>query len=130
MKKPLYYSIVLSDLRGEQATIFGLQPQLVPMAYSLLILILILDSLRHLWLIYVSQSKDMAITFGSVGDIIVVCQIVQSIVKALDDSRGSASEFRQLMRSLSSLAQALQQTQELVKYQNHITNGEVVGSQG
>ena len=72
----------------------------------------------------------MAFTVGSIGDIIAICQLSQSIVKALDDSRGSASEFRQLMRGLSSLAQALQQTQELVKYQNHITNGEIIGSQG
>ena len=34
----------------------------------------------------------MSVTFGSVGDIIAICQIVQSVVKALGDSQGSAPE--------------------------------------
>lgn len=32
-------------------------------------------------------------SFGSVGDIIAICQIVGTLVKALNDSRGSASEL-------------------------------------
>jgi len=47
------------------------------------------------------------ITFGSVGDIISVCLIVQSIAKALSDSRGLASEFRVFVGELESLTAAL-----------------------
>ena len=33
-----------------------------------------------------------SLTFGSVGDIIAVCGIIQQVVQALSDTRGSAPE--------------------------------------
>jgi hypothetical protein len=42
-------------------------------------------------------------TFGSVGDIIAICQIRQSTVSALNDARGSAAEYQVLGRSLANL---------------------------
>ena len=47
------------------------------------------------------------ITFGSVGDIIAVAQIVTQIISALSDSRGSAVEYQQLFAELRSLQKAL-----------------------
>lgn len=64
------------------------------------------------------------ITFGSVGDIISVCLIVQSIAKALSDSRGSASEFRVLMGELESSTAALKQVQHLVTAHPKVTDAE------
>lgn len=44
-----------------------------------------------------------SVTFGSVGDIITVCLLAKSIVKALDDSRGSSAEYQGLVTELRSL---------------------------
>lgn len=49
----------------------------------------------------------MPISFGSVGDIISICLIVKDLVAALDDSRGSASEYREVIRELWGLDRAL-----------------------
>jgi hypothetical protein len=42
---------------------------------------------------------SFAFTFGSVGDIIAVTQIVAKIISALNDSRGSAVEYQQLFEN-------------------------------
>jgi hypothetical protein len=49
----------------------------------------------------------MPITFGSVGDILSVCLIVKDLVAALDDSRGSSAEYREVIRELWGLDRAL-----------------------
>src|SRR5947207_4507221 len=49
----------------------------------------------------------MPISFGSVGDIISVCLIVKDLVAALDDSRGSSTEYREVIRELWGLDRAL-----------------------
>ncbi|PVH89250.1 hypothetical protein DL98DRAFT_647802 [Cadophora sp. DSE1049] len=49
----------------------------------------------------------MPITFGSVGDIISICLIVKDLVAALDDSRGSKAEYREVVRELYILDRAL-----------------------
>ncbi|KAH9212127.1 hypothetical protein DL95DRAFT_464179 [Leptodontidium sp. 2 PMI_412] len=49
----------------------------------------------------------MPVTFGSVGDIISTCLIVKDLVAALDDSRGSKSEYREVIRELHIIDQAL-----------------------
>jgi hypothetical protein len=43
----------------------------------------------------------MPITFGSVGDIISTIQIAIQLLTALNESRGSAREFRDLVKSLT-----------------------------
>ncbi|KAF8847149.1 hypothetical protein BDZ45DRAFT_540254, partial [Acephala macrosclerotiorum] len=53
----------------------------------------------------------MPITFGSVGDIISISLIVKDPVKALDDSRGSASEYREVVRDLLELDSLLLQVE-------------------
>lgn len=49
----------------------------------------------------------MPVTFGSVGDIISVCILIKGVVKCLDDSRGSSSEYQAVIRELDSLEHAL-----------------------
>jgi hypothetical protein len=49
----------------------------------------------------------MPITFGSIGDIISVCLIIKDLVAALDDSRGSTTEYREVIRELWVLDRAL-----------------------
>lgn len=61
-------------------------------------------------------------TFGSVGDIIAIVQIVQSAVSALNDARGSAADYQALGRSLSSLAQVLTKIDNLTKTRKDVIN--------
>ena len=49
----------------------------------------------------------MPVSFGSVGDIIAVGLLIKDLVKCLDDSRGSSSEFQSVIRELHSLDRAL-----------------------
>lgn len=49
------------------------------------------------------------ITFGSVGDIIAVGQIVWALAQALSNSRGSAKEYQGLVKELQMFDQALLQ---------------------
>jgi hypothetical protein len=49
----------------------------------------------------------MPISFGSVGDIVSICLIVKDLVAALDDSRGSSTEYREVIRELWGLDRAL-----------------------
>ena len=49
----------------------------------------------------------MSITFGSVGDIISICNLIKGLVTSLDDSRGSSAEYQAVIRELHSLDHAL-----------------------
>ncbi|OCK75081.1 hypothetical protein K432DRAFT_271905, partial [Lepidopterella palustris CBS 459.81] len=44
----------------------------------------------------------------SVGDIISVCVVVNNLIRALDDCRGSSAEYQEVIRELSALKDALQ----------------------
>ncbi|KAL8845781.1 MAG: hypothetical protein Q9221_009079 [Calogaya cf. arnoldii] len=55
----------------------------------------------------------MAVSFGSVGDIIAVCQVVYNVVKALSDTQGSAPKYQDLVSELDTLANTLKQIQTL-----------------
>jgi hypothetical protein len=55
----------------------------------------------------------MPITFGSVGDVISISLIVKDLVKALDDSRGSAAEYQDVIRELWSLDRVLLEVEQL-----------------
>jgi hypothetical protein len=48
-----------------------------------------------------------ALTFGSIGDIITISQIIAQLIKALSDSKASAAEHHQLLTELTSLQKAL-----------------------
>lgn len=47
------------------------------------------------------------LTCGSVGDIISLCLVIKNLVKALDDSRDSSSEYQEVIRELWSLDRVL-----------------------
>ncbi|OCL03673.1 hypothetical protein AOQ84DRAFT_302355 [Glonium stellatum] len=55
----------------------------------------------------------MPITFGSVGDIISLCGIIQNLVKALDDARGSVHEYRDIVEELRILETAIKEVKRL-----------------
>jgi hypothetical protein len=49
----------------------------------------------------------MPVTFGSVGDIIAVCTLIKDLVAALNQSRGSQAEYKQLIDELNLLEDVL-----------------------
>lgn len=55
----------------------------------------------------------MPITFGSVGDIISTVLLIKVLVKALDNSQGSGSEYCELSQELWSLEVALLEVENL-----------------
>lgn len=55
----------------------------------------------------------MPITFGSVGDIISLCSVIQKLVKALDESHGSARDYRDLIEELQALETAIKEIERL-----------------
>ena len=55
----------------------------------------------------------MPVTFGSVGDIIAVAILVKDLVEALDQSRGSQTEYRQLIQDLRLLEDVLRKVDHL-----------------
>lgn len=55
----------------------------------------------------------MPVTFGSVGDIIAVALLIKDLAEALDKSRGSQIEYRQLVQDLASLEEVLHRVDHL-----------------
>jgi hypothetical protein len=59
----------------------------------------------------------MVVTISSIGDIISVSLLVKDILLALDDVRGSASEYQAVIRELHILDIALLRVEKLVQTQ-------------
>lgn len=59
---------------------------------------------------------EVALTFGAVGDIIAVCQLIKDIVSALDDCRGSSKKYRDLIHSLGVLNDALREVHHVFSH--------------
>ncbi|KAK3367404.1 hypothetical protein B0T24DRAFT_390146 [Lasiosphaeria ovina] len=57
----------------------------------------------------------MAVSFGSVGDIIAVCLLVKDLADAFDKTRGSGAEYQGLTRELGSLERCLLQVDLLCR---------------
>jgi hypothetical protein len=55
----------------------------------------------------------MPVTFGSVGDIIAVALLVKDLVEALDQCRGSQTEYGQLIQELRLLEDVLRKVNHL-----------------
>ena len=70
-----------------------------------------------------------SITFGSVGDIIAICQVIVTTVTALSSSRGASVEYRALINELWGLAQALEATKSLLEQRSQLL-GPPLQSQG
>jgi hypothetical protein len=56
---------------------------------------------------------SVGFTFGSVGDILQLCILVKDLINALDSSRGSSAEYRELIRELSALDRVLLEVEQL-----------------
>jgi hypothetical protein len=61
----------------------------------------------------------MPITFGAVGDIISVYQLVQELVEALNDARGSKAEYQAAISEVQILLQTLQNIDRLANEYEH-----------
>ena len=57
----------------------------------------------------------MPVTFGSVGDIISLSLLIKDLVKCLDESRGSLTEYQAVIRELWSLDHALLEVELLLR---------------
>lgn len=49
----------------------------------------------------------VALTLGSVGDIIALCNVARTGIEALSSSRGSVTQYNNLLRELWNLSRAL-----------------------
>ena len=58
---------------------------------------------------------ELALTFGSVGDIIAVSLLIKDIIRSLGDCRGSSKEYQDLVHSLSILDETLHQVDQIVR---------------
>lgn len=61
----------------------------------------------------------MVVTFSSVGDIITVSLLVKDVVLALDDARGSTSEYQAIVRGLHILDISLLRVHQFVQVQHN-----------
>lgn len=58
---------------------------------------------------------EFALSAGAVGDFISIAALIKDIVVALDDSRGSAKQYRELVQQLNTLDQTLDTVQQTLK---------------
>ena len=65
---------------------------------------------------------ELGLTFGSVGDFIAITALIKDIVAALDDARGSAKEYQDLVRELDTLRQTLEEVQKTFEDPQLITS--------
>jgi hypothetical protein len=85
--------------------IYRIQLSLVPhLTLTTLIHVLLITYAR-----YQLHGSMSGITFGSIGDIIAVGQLVWGLTSALSGSRGSAKEYQGLVKELQAFDQALLQ---------------------
>ncbi|GKT41094.1 uncharacterized protein ColSpa_01275 [Colletotrichum spaethianum] len=61
---------------------------------------------------------EFALTFGAIGDFIAVIELIKNVILALDDCRGSAKEYRDVVYNLEILEKTLQQVAELYQSQS------------
>jgi hypothetical protein len=58
---------------------------------------------------------SVAVTFGSVGDIISVVGIIKDLVITLNDSHGSTADYQRILRELTSFQNILHHLDELAQ---------------
>ncbi|KAM0443306.1 hypothetical protein ACHAQK_003669 [Fusarium lateritium] len=64
---------------------------------------------------------DFGLSFGAVGDFISIALLIKDIVASLDDCRGSAKQYRELVQGLDVLSRTLEAIQKV--YENlQLTN--------
>lgn len=57
-------------------------------------------------------TMDFGLTFGAIGDFIAITVLIKDVIEALDDARGSAKEYRELVRELDTLHLTLEAVQK------------------
>lgn len=60
---------------------------------------------------------EFTLAFGAVGDFIAVIALIKDIITALDDSRGSAKDYRDVVHSLEILQRTVEQVSKI--YDDH-----------
>jgi hypothetical protein len=55
---------------------------------------------------------DFGLSFGAVGDFISIALLIKDIIASLDDCRGSAKQYRELVQGLDILGQTLEVVQK------------------
>ncbi|KAI8212040.1 hypothetical protein K4K52_009008 [Colletotrichum sp. SAR 10_76] len=60
---------------------------------------------------------EFTLAFGAVGDFIAVIALIKDIITALDDSRGSAKDYRDVVHSLEILQRTVEQVNKI--YDDH-----------
>ena len=56
-----------------------------------------------------------ALTFGSIGDVIALCNAIQTGIEALSSARGSTTKYQSLGREVWNLSRALVSVESLLK---------------
>lgn len=56
---------------------------------------------------------DVGLSFGSVGDIIAICQLIAELSKALNDATGSAAQYQEICKELNGFVSLLMQVSSL-----------------
>ncbi|KAG8670401.1 hypothetical protein FPOAC1_009813 [Fusarium poae] len=64
---------------------------------------------------------EFGLSFGAVGDFISIAVLIKDIIAALDDSRGSVKEYRELVQQLNTLSQTLDAIQQTLE-NPHLTH--------
>lgn len=60
---------------------------------------------------------EFTLAFGAVGDFIAVIALIKDIITALDDSRGSTKDYRDVIHSLEILQRTVEQVSKI--YDDH-----------
>lgn len=74
---------------------------------------------------------EFAFTFGAIGDLVAVIELIKNIVIALDDCRGSAKEYQDVVHHLEILEMTLQQVAELYqdeRFNSHLGDLRAIAS--
>ncbi|GAB1314797.1 hypothetical protein MFIFM68171_05007 [Madurella fahalii] len=61
---------------------------------------------------------ELSLSFGAVGDIIAICGLVKGIAAALDDARGSAKHYRDLIEHLHIIARTITEIDRVFQHQS------------
>lgn len=58
-------------------------------------------------------AMEVGLSFGSVGDIIAVCQLIAELGKALNDATGSPAQYQEIHKELDDFVSLLMQASSL-----------------
>jgi hypothetical protein len=62
----------------------------------------------------------MPITFGSIGDIISLCSVIQNLINALDEVSGAGAQYREIAQELHTLDLGLNEIKRLAEKHSEV----------